>query len=61
MKSDLEYVIEKLKSGTFVLKRISERTNITEQTLLRIRDKKTKSPGALTVKALHDYFMKAGE
>jgi predicted house-cleaning noncanonical NTP pyrophosphatase (MazG superfamily) len=61
MKSDLEYVIEKLSSGMFVLKRIAENTNITEQTLLRIRDKKTKSPGSLTVKALRDYFMKAGD
>jgi predicted house-cleaning noncanonical NTP pyrophosphatase (MazG superfamily) len=60
-KTDLDYVIEKLKSGTFVLKRIAERTHITEQTLLRIRDEKTKSPGGLTVKALRDYFMKAGE
>jgi predicted house-cleaning noncanonical NTP pyrophosphatase (MazG superfamily) len=61
MKSDLEYVIEKLSSGMFVLKRIAENTNITEQTLLRIRDKKTKSPGALTVSTLKDYFMKASD
>jgi hypothetical protein len=61
MKSDLEYVIDKLSSGVFVLKKAAEQTKITEQTLLRIRDRKTKSPGTLTINALKYYFMKAGE
>ena len=61
MKSDLDYVVEKLASGIFVLKRVSEGTDITEQTLLRIRDGKTKNPGSLTIKTLKEYFMKAGE
>ncbi len=61
MKSDLEYVIEKLSSGIFVLNKAADVTDINITTLMRIRDRKTKSPGSRTVETLKDYFMRAGE
>lgn len=61
MKSDLDYVIEKLESGIFVLNKAADETGINITTLMRIRDRETKSPGSRTVQALKDYFQKAGE
>lgn len=61
MKPDLEYVKEKLNSGVFVLTKAANETGINLVTLMRIRDGETKSPGNLTIKALKEYFQKAGE
>lgn len=61
MKTDLDYVIEKLQSGAFVLTKISDVTKISITTLMRIRDGVTTNPNSLTVNTLKDYFMRVGE
>jgi hypothetical protein len=61
MKSDLQYVIDKLSSGIFVLKKCCNETGINITTLMRIRDGYTRSPGSRTIQTLKEYFMKAGE
>jgi hypothetical protein len=59
-ESDLDYVKRKLGSGIFVLSRIADMTELNMTTLIRIRDEVTKSPGAITINLLKDYFMKSG-
>jgi hypothetical protein len=60
-EADLEYVIRKLSSGVFVLSRIVDKTGLNMTTLLRIRDRQTKSPGTSTVISLKDYFINASK